>query len=214
MIPPSLRPRIWKYSHGNKKAYSGMLAARLVEALYPENQLAYEDICKAAGVMKDSTRNGARLALYRLKKGSIVSQAPGRRYQLTDLGRWFAISHSLGLSFAELCILASACCIHERYAKSGSQGFYLHSHFERTFKEYYSSGHISNLFSSLARKGLVLRHSKKTIRISPDVRKGLMARYGKYFERLESWLDSLEENELEIFGEALEGFRRGDILTH
>src|SRR4029077_7268768 len=149
-------------------------------------------------------RNTNRI-LNRLKKRHFVIKNQDRTYSLTDLGVWFAICCKMGISFLAVCALACACCLQYRYARSGKIGFYMRSTFEGIFKEYYSKHYISSVFSSLRTKGFAVKYVKKTLRIYPKTCEDLMVTYGEQFKKLESWLDELQEKELDIFSKILDG---------
>jgi hypothetical protein len=193
-----LRRKLWVYNHGKRRFSQASLSYKIIQALYLSNKKTTRELHNIFG-------KGVRANLTLLKKREIVAKNhQSRTYELTDLGLWFAISHNLGLTFTELCALACACCVQARYASSGKIGFYLQSTFEGIFKEYYSKHYISTIFSSLRAKGFAVKYVKKTLRIYPKTYEDLMARYGKHFTKLESWLDNLEERKVEILSTALE----------
>ncbi|MGB6463560.1 MAG: hypothetical protein WBF38_04990 [Nitrosotalea sp.] len=197
---PALRKKLWIYNNGNRRIESGYLASQLLGILYPESK-------KTVAELSNDTKKNVKRALQKLKKRHLVIQNnQDWTYSLTDLGIWFAISHKLGVSFVELCALACACCVQQRYASSGKIGFYMQSTFEGIFKEYYSKGYISDVFSSLRSKGFAVKYVKKTLRIYPKTWEDLMATYGEQFKKLESWLDELQEKELDVFSRILDGF--------
>ena len=200
MIRP-IRKRLWTFNHGNTRLAQGSLSSRVLEELYPDKKKILTELC-------DDTIS-VKMTMNRLEKRCFVTQDSDRRYALTDLGRWFAISSILKISFLELCVLACACCTHQRYSRSAKAGFYMHSTFEGILKEYYSRNYISWIFSSLKRKGFAIKLVKRIIQIHPRRCKSLLSRYGEDFKRLESWLDRLEEGKLEILSRALDGFELG-----
>lgn len=211
MIPSVLRGRVWQYNFGNRRMSPGGLAWHILSSLYPENKKSIDAIQTSSEYISRVSRYSLKVSVQRLKeKGLVVGEKAGkgrsRQYMLTDLGRWIAISHNLDLSFLELCVLACACCVQTRYARSGKLGFYMRSYFERILGEYYSKEYVQKTFSSLNCKGFASRYVKKTMRVYPQVLEILMGQYGIYFEGLESWLYDLKENELEIFSKALDGF--------
>ncbi|MGI0094466.1 MAG: hypothetical protein ACREA8_10240 [Nitrosotalea sp.] len=173
-------------------------SGKIIQILYPSNKKTSRELYCLFGWNVYSN-------LTQLKKRGIVEKNRyDKTYELTDLGLWFAISFKLGLSFAELCALACACCVQARYASSGKIGFYMQSTFEGIFKEYYSKRYISMIFSSLRSNGFAVKYVKKTLRIYPKTYGDLMARYGEQFRKLEAWLDNLEEKKVEIVTTALE----------
>lgn len=196
----ALRKKLWIYNHGNKRIESGSLASQLLGMLYPENKKTVAELC-------NDTKKNVKRTLQKLKKRHLVTQnTEDWAYSLTDLGIWFVISHKLEVSFMELCALACACCVQQRYASSGKIGFYMRSTFEGIFKEYYSKRYIELVFSSLISKGFAAKYVKKTLRIYPKTCDDLMISYGEQFRRLESWLDELQEKELDVFSKILDGF--------
>lgn len=203
MIPHKLRKEIWKYNHGNKKGYSDGIASKIMGSLYPEGFVTTGNICRALGVRGPVARAKVIRVIRRLWRRGLVSVDP-KGTTLTDLGRWFAISHRLGVSFLELCALACTCCTESRYAAEGKRGFYLKSSFERLFDKYYSRKYLGYVFSSLSRKGYVKRLAKKSVRTSPGRREHLMSAYGTYLEGLEEWLYELKEQEVEIISGAVD----------
>jgi hypothetical protein len=197
----TLRKKLWIYNHGNRRIESGYLASQLLGVLYPENKKTVAELCC------NDTKKNVKRTLQKLKKRHLVAQnTHDWTYSLTDIGIWFAISYKLGVSFVELCALACACCVQQRYASSGKIGFYMQSTFEGIFKEYYSKRYISWVFSSLRSKGFAVKYIKKTLRIYPKTCEDLMATYGEQFKRLEIWLDELQEKELDVFSKILDGF--------
>lgn len=203
MIRPA-RKRLWRYNHGNTRVNPGSLSSIVLESLYPDNKKTMKELC---GTLGDSVK----MTLNRLGKRNFVICNQDGTYALSDHGRWFAISSILGISFLELCLLASACCTHERFTSARKDGFYMRSTFEGILRQYYSRHYIACLFSSLKRKGFAVRFAKGFIQIPPKRVHHLLSRYRQDFKRLEAWLDNLEEREIEIFSEALEGFElKGD----
>ena len=197
---PALRRKLWVYNHGNRRIPLGSLSSQILDTLYPASK-------KTTAELRDVTGMNVKKTLNKLKKRHFVMQDHrDRPYSLTDLGIWFTISHKLGVSFLELCVLACACCVQYRYASSGKIGFYMRSTFEGIFKEYYSKHYISSVFSSLRTKGFAVKYVKKTLRIYPKTCEDLMVTYGEQFKKLESWLDELQEKELDIFSKILNGF--------
>ena len=193
-----LRRRLWAYSHGNIRLIPGSISCQVIDALYLKKRKTHSEMC----VLLEKDIHTTIIAL---KKKGLVNQNQYGQYLLTDLGTWLAISRLLGVTFLELCVLASACCVHQRYARSGKTGYYMQPTFEIIFKEFYSKRYISHLFSSLIKKGFAFRYVKKTLRIYQKTCDDLMAGYGKDFKKLESWLDRLEEDKLEILSKALDG---------
>lgn len=191
-----LQRRLWVYNHGNRRVESGSRPAKILQTLYPYNK-------KSSAELGGSS---TKLTRSRLKKRGLLTQDEDGAYTLTDLGRWFTTSSILNLSFLQLCALACACCTQQRYASAKKTGFYMRSTFEGIFKEYYSKRYITWIFATLKRNGYAEKFAKRMIRIKPEICAGLMSRYGEQFKRLESWLDSLEEKELEILAKALDGF--------
>ncbi|MDE1863607.1 MAG: hypothetical protein KGI33_11950 [Thaumarchaeota archaeon] len=208
MIPPQVRYKMWRHNHGKRWLDNGRMPATVIRELYPEKALAIGELRASIGPRSDSEIYKLANTLWRLKRGGIVEGRRHGSYRLTDLGRWLAISDKLGLAFLELCVLACACCVQTRYAAAGRPGYYMRPYFERVLGEYYSRGYLDKIFSLLKRKGFATRYVKKTIMVYPDVCNDLMARYGPYLERLESWLWGLQEAELGIFEGALEGLDR------
>lgn len=192
-----LRRKLWVYNHGKRRFKHASLSSKIIQTLYLSKKKAPRELHRLFGV--DVYAN-----LFLLKKREIVKNLQDGTYELTELGLWFAISFKLGLSFAELCALACACCVQARYASSGKIGFYMQSTFEGIFKEYYSKHYISMIFSSLRSKGFAVKYVKKTLRIYPKTYADLMISYGEHFKKLESWLDNLEERNVDILSTALE----------
>ena len=193
-----LRRRLWVYNHGKKKVSQSSLSSRIIQTLYDSNKKTAHELYILFG-------DGTYQNLTQLKKREIiVKNKQDKKYELTDLGMWFAISHRLGLSFVELCVLACACCVQARYASSGKVGFYMQSTFEGILKEFYSKGYISVIFSSLRSKGFAVKYVKKTLRIYPKTYAALWGRYGEQFKKLESWLDKLEERKVALVSNALD----------
>ncbi|MDE1765545.1 MAG: hypothetical protein KGI27_04615 [Thaumarchaeota archaeon] len=206
MIRPA-RKRLWAYNHGNTRLLPGSRSSKLLEALYPDNKKTLAEIRGTIG-------SSAKVTVSRLKKRNFVRCNQDRTFSLTDLGRWYAVCLALKISFLEMCILACACCTHKRYASAGKTGFYMHSTFEGILKRYYSRRYLVWIFASITRKGFAVKLTKRAIGISRGTWEDLMSRYGGDFKRLEVWLDNLEERELDVFSEALEGFELGGEQTN
>lgn len=195
----AIRKNLWIYNHGNKRLVPGSLTCSILDTLYPANKKTFSDLCRVTG-------RDVRTTMCALKKRNLVMQDNDRgAYGLTDLGMWSAICCKLKVSFSELCVLACACCVQHRYARSGKIGFYMRSAFDAILSEYYSKHYISWIFSSLRRKGFAVKYVKKTLRVYPNTCNDLMVQYGQQFEKLESWLDELEEKKLDILSKSLEG---------
>lgn len=194
-----LRRRLWLSSHGNIRLITGSLSRQVLDILYLEKEIAFWEISKLL-------HRDVHTTLISLKKKGLVDQNKYKQYLLTDLGRWLAISHKLGLSFLELCVLASACLVHQRYLTSGKVGYYMQPTFENIFKEFYSKQYISHLFSSLVSKGFAFRYAKKTLRVYQRVYDDIMETYGEDFNKLESWLDLLEEKTPHLLSKVLDNF--------
>ncbi|MGI0060908.1 MAG: hypothetical protein ACREBA_00475 [Nitrosotalea sp.] len=198
-----LRKKLWVYNHGKRRFSPESLSRKIIQALYLSNKKTPRELYGLFGW--DVYAN-----LTQLKKREIVEKnRHDRTYELTDLGQWFAISFKLGLSFAELCALACACCVQARYASTGKIGFYMQSAFGGILKEYYSKQYVTIIFSSLRSKGFAVKYVKKTLRIYPKTCADLMARYGEQFRKLEAWLDNLEEKKVDIVSRALEDLESG-----
>lgn len=196
----ALRKKLWIYNNGNRRIESGYLVSQLLGILYAESKKTVAELC-------NDTKKNVKKTLQKLEKRHLVAQNnQDWTYSLTDLGIWFTISHKLEVSFVELCALACTCCVQQRYASSGKIGFYMQSTFEGIFKEYYSKRYIPLIFSSLRSKGFAVKYVKKTLRIYPKTCEDLMVTYGEQFKKLESWLDELQEKELDIFSKILDGF--------
>lgn len=194
----AVRKKLWVYNYGNRRLESDSLSTRALDALFPDKKKTLPELYR-------TTKGNVKLVLQRLRKRCLVTKNPDRTYSLTETGRWFAISSRLKISFLELCLLACACCTQQRFAGTGTIGFYLKSTFDSIFKEYYSKRYISVVFSTLRKKGFGVKFVNSALRIYPKTCEGLMSRYGPYFKRLESWLDDLEEKKLDILTEAYDG---------
>ncbi|SRR5579875_350696 len=203
MIPSVVRNKIWKYNHGNQFVHRDSMAFQVVDALYPEKKKTPKEIHKELA-QSYPRRDTLKKTLRRLKKKGVVG-IHDKRYFLRDLGRWFAITIQLHLSFLELCILACACCGQTRCAGTEAE-FFMRFWFDRILEEYYSKKRIDNAFSNLKRKGFAEKYAKTFIRIYPKTLKDLMSRYGTDLDRLEAWLYDLKANELEIYEKVLEDF--------
>ncbi len=201
-----LRRKLRAHSHGNIRLIPGSISYEVLDALYLEKRKIFSDMCHLLG-------RDVHTTLIALKKKGLITQNKQKQYLLTDLGAWLAISHRLGVSFLELCVLASACCVHQRYSSSGKTGYYMQPTFEKIFKDYYSKRYISHLFSSLIAKGFAFRYAKKTLGIHHNTWKDLMAKYGKDLKSLESWLDGLEEKKVEILSKVLDDLEAPEEQT-
>ncbi len=202
-----LQKSLWRYNHGKRRRHGQQThSSRVFEVLYPENKKTRQEL-------HDITGRSVYMLLSRLRKKDLVIKDSKKRYHLTDLGRWFAISSMLGISFAELCALACACCTQKRYARSGRIGFYMRSTFEGVFKEYYSKRYIMWIFSSLKKKGFASKYVKKTLRVHPKTCEDLMKRYGPYLKGLESWLDNLQEEKPEILSKVFDDLEATEEQT-
>ncbi len=194
---PKVRKKLWIYNHGNRRLESGSLSTRVLDALFPEEKKTTSELCH-------TTKDNVNLVLNRLRKKYLLMQNPDRTYSLTELGRWFAISSRLEISFLELCLLACACSTQQRFARSGTTGLYLRSTFDAVFQDYYSKRYISVVFSTLRKKGFAGKFFNRAIQIYPKTCEGLMSTYGPYFKKIESWLDDLEEKKSDLLSEAID----------
>ncbi len=192
MTRPEIRVEMRKEHHWNVRIESGSLSYMVLDILYDRKRMKLQEL-------RQATQSDVRMTIHRLAKRHLVIQNNDKTYTLTDSGRWLAISARLNLSFLELCLLACACCTHERYAAGAKgpepwrSGFYMRPTFDKIFKRFYSTKYISVVFSTLKRKGFALKFSKKIIKIPQKVWKDLMSRYGEDFHRLERNLDEIEE---------------------
>lgn len=134
----------------------------------------------------------------------LIIKNPDETYSLTQFGIWFSISNQLGITFLQLCVLASACCVQKRYDENGRQGYYILPFFEEIFKKYYSKNQLRKVFTVLRTKGFGYRVTKKSLRVYPILHNKLMCKYGSHFSSLENWLDEIQEQELVIFSEVLD----------
>jgi len=192
-LNPKIRKKVWIHVYGNKKLGSISKGSNLINSLYPDKRRTLSDLIQEYGLNIQST-------LYRFKSKGFVIQDDS--FHLTKIGVWFSITNQLGITFLELCALACACCIQERFALHDREGFYMLPTFEEIFKKYYSKKHLEIVFVNL-RKKFGYKISKKSLRIYPKIHKKLMDQYGEQFRLLEMWLDDIQERESEIILKAI-----------
>lgn len=194
---PQIRRKLWPYVYGNKKLFSKSKASAIINSLYPDKKKSFSVLVKEHGT-------GIKSTLARFKHQGLVIQDPDDLYCLTSFGIWFSISNQLGITFLELCVLACACCVHERYSKNGKQGYYILPFFEEILGKYYAKSHLENVFSILRTNGFGYSNFKKSLIVHPSLQKELMHRYGSHFTSLENWLDGIQQQELDIFSAVLD----------
>ncbi|MDE1813087.1 MAG: hypothetical protein KGI05_00350 [Thaumarchaeota archaeon] len=190
-----LRPKFRAAISCNKRQPDSSYAAKIIQSLYPENKKTFSDLTKEFGT-------NARYALSCLKRRGLIKSSEAT-YGLTDLGIWFAISNQLDIPFLELCLLACACCVQERFNSNGAKGVYPTYYFEEIFKKYYSKQRLTQVCSNIRTAGFGYKASKKTLIIHPKVHEKLIHKYGAYFKKLEAWLDDIQERECEIISSVL-----------
>lgn len=169
----------------------------IINSLYPDKKKSFSVLVKEHGT-------GIKSTLVRFKHQGLVIQDPDDLYCLTSFGIWFSISNQLGITFLQLCVLASTCCVQKRYDENGKQGYYILPFFEEIFKKYYTKKQLENVFSILRTKRFGYRVTKKSLRIYPTLHDKLMHKYGSHFSSLENWLDEIREKELTIFSAVLD----------
>lgn len=188
---PEIQGKLWMHVHGNRRLYSKSNAAQILNSLYPDKKKSISLLIKANGT-------NIRYTLKRFMREELIIQNPDETYSLTQFGIWFSISNQLGITFLQLCVLASACCLQKRCNENGKQGYYILPFFEEIFKKYYSKKQLGKVFSILRTKGFGYRVTKKSLRVYPALHDTLMHKYGSHFSSLESWLDEIQEQELTI----------------
>lgn len=192
MTRPVIRVEMRKEHHWNVRIESGSLSYMVLDILYDREKMMLPEL-------RTATQRDVRMTIHRLAKRHLMVQNSDKTYSLTDSGRWLAISGRLNLSFLELCLLACACCTHERYAAYAKgpepwrKGFYMRPTFDKIFNRFYSGKYISVVFSTLKRKGFAFKFSKMIIQIHQKVWKDLMSMYGKDFHKLERNLEEITE---------------------
>src|SRR5574340_754126 len=134
----------------------------MINSLYPDKKKSLSVLMKEYGISIKS-------ALTRFKHQGFVIQNFDGSYCLTSFGIWFSISNQLGMTFLELCALACACCVQERFESHSREGFYMLPSFEEIFKKYYSKAHLKTVFVHLRSNGLGFRVAKKSLRIYPEI---------------------------------------------
>lgn len=169
----------------------------IINSLYPDKKKSFSVLVKEHGT-------GIKSTLVRFKHQGLVIQDPDDLYCLTSFGIWFSISNQLGITFLQLCVLASTCCVQKRYDENGKQGYYILPFFEEIFKKYYTKKQLENVFSILRTKRFGYRVTKKSLRIYPTLHDKLMHKYGSHFSSLENWLDEIQKKELTIFSAVLD----------
>ena len=180
------------YVHGNRFLQSKSKAAQILNSLYPDKKKSISLLIKEYGTNIGYT-------LKRFMRKELIIQNPDETYSLTQFGIWFSISNQLGITFLQLCVLASTCCVQKRYDENGKQGYYILPFFEEIFKKYYTKKQLENVFSILRTKRFGYRITKKSLRVYPALHDKLMHKYGSHFSSLERWLDNIQEQELAIF---------------
>ena len=190
-----LRPKLRAIISCNKYQFNSSYTAKILQSLYPENKKTFSDLTKEFGI-------NCRKDLSRLKHKGLIESSEGK-YGLTYLGIWFAISNQLHISFLELCLLACACCVQARFNSNGTKGVYPIYYFEEIFKKYYSKQRLTQVCSDIRTAGFGYKASKKTLIIYPKVHEKLIHKYGVYFQKLEAWLDDIQERESEIISSVL-----------
>lgn len=169
----------------------------IINSLYPDKKKSFSVLVKEHGT-------GIKSTLVRFKHQGLVIQDPDDLYCLTSFGIWFSISNQLGITFLQLCVLASTCCVQKRYDENGKQGYYILPFFEEIFKKYYTKKQLENVFSILRTKRFGYRVTKKSLRVYPTLHDKLMHKYGSHFSSLENWLDEIQKKELTIFSAVLD----------
>jgi len=185
------------YIHGNRFLQSKSKAAQILNSLYPDKKKSISLLIKEHGTNIGYT-------LKRFMREGLIIQNPDDTYSLTQFGIWFSISNQLGVTFLQLCVLASTCCVQKRYDENGRQGYYILPFFEEIFKKYYTKKQLENVFSILRTKRFGYRITKKSLRVYPALHNTLMHKYGSHFSSLESWLDEIQEQELDILSAVLD----------
>ena len=142
-----------------------------------------------------------------MREGLMI-QNPDELILFNQFGIWFSISNQLGITFLQLCVLASTCCVQKRYDENGKQGYYILPFFEEIFKKYYTKKQLENIFSILRTKRFGYRVTKKSFRVYPALHDTLMHKYGSHFSSLENWLDEIQEQELAILSAVLDNDSR------
>ncbi|MEO9307575.1 MAG: hypothetical protein ABI342_04585 [Nitrososphaera sp.] len=194
---PQIRRKLWPHVYGNNKLFSKSKASMIINSLYPDKRKPLSVLVQEHGTNIQST-------LTRFKHQGLVIQDHDDSFCLTSFGIWFSISNQLDIPFLELCALACACCVQERFESHGKEGFYLLPSFEEIFKKYYSKSRLVMVFVRLRTNGFGFRVTKKSLRIYPKIHKKLMLQYGEHFRSLEKWLDEIQEKESELVSAALD----------
>lgn len=194
---PQIRRKLWLHVYGNKRLASKSNASAIINSLYPDKKKSLSVLVQEHGTNIQST-------LTRFKHKGFVIQNSDDLFCLTSFGIWFSISNQLGIRFLELCALACACCVQERYDSHGKEGFYLLPSFEEIFKKYYSKSRLERVFINLRTNGFGFRVIKKSLRIYPLIHQKLMLQYGEHFRSLEKWLDEIQKKESELVSVALD----------
>jgi len=163
------------------------ITAKVLVLLYPDKNYDIQKIEESLR-LKEIGQKGTIFNL--LDRKLILSKGndDAKSYFLTQKGRWFAICHTLNLSFLGLCAIADAYGMQGRLEKGNLVGFYVYPRFAEIFEGIYSQENLRFAFEQLKTKKLAARYSKKSLRIIPQVFSDLKYHYHDDLEELQKWI--------------------------
>jgi len=163
------------------------ITAKVLVLLYPDKNYDIQKIEESLR-LKEIGQKGTIFNL--LDRKLILSKGndDAKSYFLTQKGRWFAICHTLNLSFLGLCAIADAYGMQGRLEKGNLVGFYVYPRFAEIFEGIYSQENLRFAFEQLKTKKLAARYSKKSLRIIPPVFSDLKYHYHDDLEELQKWI--------------------------
>ena len=178
-----LRAMVFHKEHIKKSS----ITAKVLVLLYPDKNYDIQKIEESLR-LKEIGQKGTIFNL--LDRKLILSKGndDAKSYFLTQKGRWFAICHTLNLSFLGLCAIADAYGMQGRLEKGNLVGFYVYPRFAEIFEGIYSQENLRFAFEQLKTKKLAARYSKKSLRIIPPVFSDLKYHYHDDLEELQKWI--------------------------
>jgi len=178
-----LRTMVFHKEHIKKSS----ITAKVLVLLYPDKNYDIQKIEESLR-LKEIGQKGTIFNL--LDRKLILSKGndDAKSYFLTQKGRWFAICHTLNLSFLGLCAIADAYGMQGRLEKGNLVGFYVYPRFAEIFEGIYSQENLRFAFEQLKTKKLAARYSKKSLRIIPQVFSDLKYHYHDDLEELQKWI--------------------------
>jgi len=178
-----LRAMVFHKEHIKKSS----ITAKVLVLLYPDKNYDIQKIEESLR-LKEIGQKGTIFNLLDRKLISSKGNDDAKSYFLTQKGRWFAICHTLNLSFLGLCALADAYGMQGRLEKGNLVGFYVYPRFAEIFEGIYSQENLRFAFEQLKTKKLAARYSKKSLRIIPPVFSDLKYHYHDDLEELQKWI--------------------------